>query len=140
MYSMPSRPKPIRDDSVRVAPDWKMSRTSVSAVPFQTPRASVVSPAMLPRAIGHRLVIREVDEAVLGEARMKDDVHHALQAGRVNLRRTGNRIRIEHALADDAQLSRNRPLVLVDAAATLGDEDVAAGQERDRPRLLKPSP
>src|SRR3970040_1328429 len=43
---MPSRPNPIRDDSVRVAPDRKISRTSVSAVPFHVPRASVVSPAI----------------------------------------------------------------------------------------------
>ena len=32
------------------AADAKMSRTSVSAVPFHTPRASVVSPASVPVA------------------------------------------------------------------------------------------
>jgi len=42
MYSIPSRPNPIRDDSVLVAPDAKMSRTSVRAAPSQRPRASAV--------------------------------------------------------------------------------------------------
>ena len=54
MYSMPSRPNPIRDDSVRVAPDSKMSFTSTSAVPFHVPRIRVVAPAIAgaPLAVG----------------------------------------------------------------------------------------
>ncbi len=76
--------------------------------------------------VGHRLVIRDVDPLVVGEARMQDDVHQALQPLHVHARYAGYRVRIEHAVANDAKTT-----------GPFGHEDVAVGQERDRPRLLK---
>jgi hypothetical protein len=69
---------------------------------------------------------------------MQNDVHHALKAGGMNLGRTCHRVRIENALSNDSQLSRDRPLVVVDAATALGDEDISLGKKSDRPRLSQP--
>ena len=134
MYSMPSRPNPIRDDSVRVAPDSKMSFTSTSAraIPgaaHQGRRAGHRRGAARGGRcirIGDRLVIRDVDPLVLGEARVQDDVHQPLQPLRMHARAARYRVRVEHAVANDAE-----------TAGTFGDEDVAVGKECDRPRLLK---
>ena len=73
-----------------------------------------------------RLVIREVDQLVLGEPRMEREVHQAGEPGRLHLRQAGDRRRIEHAVADDAQ-----------ASGALGDEDAAVGQKRHAPRLVE---
>ena len=76
--------------------------------------------------VGHGLVIRDIDPLVLREARVEDDVHQTLQSLRVHARSTRHRIRVEHAVSNDAE-----------TAGTLRHEDVAVGQECDRPRLLK---
>ena len=47
-------------------------------------------------------MIGEVDEAVFGEARMNDDVHHPLKAGDMDLWSTGHRTGIQHALSNDS--------------------------------------
>ena len=71
-------------------------------------------------------MVRDVDPLVLSEARVQDDVHQPLQSLRVHARHTRHRVRVEHAVSNDAETT-----------GTFGHEDVAVGQERDRPRLLK---
>ena len=74
----------------------------------------------------HRFVVREVDQLVLGEPRVQHDVHQTLQAGRPHRRHARDGIRIEHAVTNDPQTAR-----------TLGHEDRAVGQKRDRPGLVE---
>ena len=53
-----------------------------------------------------RLVVGEVDQLFSAEARMQGEVHQARQSLRLNLRHARDRIRIEHAVAHDAQAAR----------------------------------
>ena len=57
---------------------------------------------------------------------MQNDVEQPAQAHGVNRRQPGDRLRIEHAVADDAQPS-----------GSLRDQDVAVRQEREAPRILE---
>ena len=85
---MPSLPNAMRE----ALPDGiaeKRSCHSTSAAPSHRARASVIVPGAPPgpgagAAPAGRLVVREVDELVLGEARMKRDVHQAGKAGRLH--------------------------------------------------------
>ena len=77
------------------------------------------------------LGVVEIDVAVLRELRMKHDVHQAVHrarqpglAGAVVRRHAGDRLRIELAVADDAQLPH-----------PLGDEHGAVGQPRHAVRI-----
>ena len=80
------------------------------------------------RAFRDRLRIGEVDEPVVGVARMDRDVHHPGAPGaHVRLGHAGDRLRIEHAVADDPQ-----------PPPELGDQDVAVRQERERPGVREP--
>ena len=71
---------------------------------------------------GTRLVVGEVDELVLLVAGMERDVHQTRAAVRKDLRDAGERLGIQHAVADDPE-----------TAAVLRDEHVAVRQERERP-------
>ena len=73
------------------------------------------------QVVADRLVVGEVDPAVLLECRMQHDIHQpCLGAAVDHLRHSGNRVRIDHAVADDAK-----------RAGTLGDQNRAVGQERE---------
>ena len=69
-----------------------------------------------------RLRVGEVDVAVLGKARVQRDVHQAREALRPHHRYPGHGRRVQHAIADHAQLS-----------ASLGHQHVATGQEGEAP-------
>jgi hypothetical protein len=71
-------------------------------------------------------VIREVDPAVLGEARMQRHVEHAGRAAEPHRRQSGERRRIEHAIADGTHL----------AARTHAHQEVAVRQRQQTPRPL----
>src|SRR5690606_7023699 len=73
------------------------------------------------------LGVAQVDEAVLLEVRVDRDVQEPALAPGPDLGRTLDRLRIERAVTDDAQPAR-----------ALGDEDLAARQERHPPGVLEP--
>src|SRR5262245_58047499 len=81
-----------------------------------------------------RFRVGEIQELVLGELWMQCDVHVAVNGagqtrltGEVALWSAGNRVRIEHAIAHDAEIP-----------GALGDEQGAVRRERKRPRELQP--
>ena len=55
---------------------------------------------------------------------MEHDVHESRQSRRADGRNTGDRLRIEHAIADDPQ-----------PAAALGHKQAAVGKKREAPRM-----
>ena len=69
--------------------------------------------------------VGEVDQFVLGEARVEHDIHQPAEPKRLRLRHAGDRLRVEHAVADDPKL----------AGAQLGDEHAAIREEREAPGL-----
>ena len=70
--------------------------------------------------------VGEVDVAVVGEVRMNRDLHHpGKAAGKDVVRHAGDGLVHQHAVANQAQV-----------AAALGDQHVALGQERERPRTV----
>ena len=123
----------MRDASVVTSAE-NSSRTLVSAVPSQVPRASVArraggafGPGGDVRGRGIGLVVREIDELVFGKARVQRDVHQAREALCGDRRQSGDELRIEHTVAHDSQ-----------AARALGDQDAAIGQKRHTPRVRQP--
>ena len=75
------------------------------------------------RAVRVRLRVTQVDEAVLGEARMRDHIEESALAARTDGGHTGHRRRQQLPVAYDAQPAR-----------TLGDEHVAARAGTPCPR------
>ena len=72
------------------------------------------------------LRVREIDELVAAEVRVQNDVGKPADDGRANGRHTGDRRRIEHAVAHDAQPAR-----------AFRHEHVAVRQERHAPRMIE---
>ena len=80
-----------------------------------------------------RLGVGEIHEMILGKTRMERDVHVAVDgariarfAGPIGGRSAGDGLRIENAVADDAQ-----------AAGALGDQHVAIGKKRQAPGIFE---
>ncbi len=73
-----------------------------------------------------RLVIREVDPAVVGEARMQGQVEHAGGAAQAHGRQAGQRRRVEHAATDGPHL----------AGGPHAHQEVAVRQRQQAPRPL----
>jgi hypothetical protein len=67
-------------------------------------------------------VVGEVDQFIFVEARVQREVHQTGQTLRPHLRHAGDRSRIEHAIAHDAQASR-----------ALRNQDAAVGEKRHAP-------
>ena len=118
MKSMPSRPNAMRD--VPAASSDEDVPDVGERLPSKRPRAMRHRPALLVE----RLRVGEIDELVLGKLRMERDVHVAVNgagqaglAGPVGRRAAGDRLRIEHAVADDPQL-----------AGALGDQHAPSGR------------
>ncbi len=92
------------------------------AVPFGAPhRGGGVGPVDRPR-----LGVGQVDQVVLLEIGVQGDVHQAAQAPRQQLGQAGDRVGIQHAVADDAQ-----------APVPLGDEHVPVRQEGHAPGMVQ---
>src|SRR5262249_7473708 len=73
-----------------------------------------------------RLVVRKVDQLVLGEPRMQRDIHETGQALRLYLRQAGDGIWVEHAVADNPQTS-----------GTFSYENAAIRKKCHTPRLIE---
>ena len=77
---------------------------STSALPSNRPRASAVVPSwLLPLRVG------QVHELVLRELRVDGHFEQPALADREHFRSAGDRLRVERAAADDAQLARLSP-------------------------------
>ncbi len=74
-----------------------------------------------------RLVIGEVHQLVLAEARMQREIHEPRETGGLHLGHACDRRRIEHAVANDTQ-----------SAWTLRHEHRAVGKKRHAPGLVEP--
>ena len=75
-------------------------------------------------AVGATLVVGEIDEVILGEARVEHDVHQPRQPLRLHHRHAADRRRVEHAVLQQAQPAR-----------PLGDEHAAVGKPGEAPRV-----
>src|SRR5262249_37561243 len=73
-----------------------------------------------------RLVVCEVDQLVLAEARVQREVHQTSESLLLHLRYAGDWIGIEHAIADDTQ-----------ASGPLCNKYSAIRKERHTPRLVE---
>ena len=116
----------MRDASV-ITSLTKISLRSVSCVPSHVARPRTVRRVVVTAPPGRqrdRLVVRQIDELVLGEAGMQRDVHQARQALPCHHRHAADRSGIEHTVAHDAK-----------ASSALGDQDRAIRQEGHRPRV-----
>ena len=79
------------------------------------------------RLAARRREVGEVEHPVAGEVRIEHDVVQALRADHLDAGHAGNRQRDETVGPDDPH-----------RADALGDEEVAVGQKRDRPRAAQP--
>src|SRR4029450_1503980 len=93
-------------------------------------RLAVELPAMERgrRSLVARLRVGQIQQLVLCELRRRQDLEQSALTGRPDLRNAADRLRIEHALANDPQPSRS-----------LSDEHVSVWQEREAPGILEPA-
>ena len=120
---MPSRPnttRPLSPELPSNASVTSRSRTSASAPPSSLARAQ----RRCALAVADRLGVGEVDEVIVGEPRMEGDIHQTAVAVGPDRRHARNRLRVEHAVANDTE-----------PAGPLGDQHAAVGKERDGPRM-----
>src|SRR5690606_20812581 len=94
-------------------------------------RSAIEAPAREPDRtvlVAGRLRVREIYPAVLVEARVDRDGHQPAPASGIDLGQAADRLRLEHAVANDPK-ARGAPL---------GNEQAAVRQECEVPRPLEP--